>query len=362
MARVATTYGVSLEQAKSATLASLAAFYPDGPEGGVLGTRPATEASEAMPRVWTSGELYEAENLVRPQGYLLDRIFCPKSVGLVAGRRGVGKTFLALQLAMDISNDRPFGHMNTKPGSVLFLSQEMVQEEVQDRFRELFRRDEMSDKLSVVCRLPFKADSDKAHAAMAPILAKAMPNVLIIDALRDIKGSAKEKDNDEMAAVMERLRNMADRWNLAVILIHHMGKPREDSHESGRGASVIEDVSADILYLSKSKDGKNLARWDKTRHRSIPDPFSYRLLKDEETGKLQISIGAEAAEMDDYFEVRKIVSVIKDQGGEMTQPEIIELMGWSRPTGSKHLKAAEALGLLASPIDRKLGKKIWRTV
>lgn len=282
---------------------------------------------------------------------------------LIEGRRGAGKTWVVLHTAGALVFGEPVFTLPTKPCRVLFLSQEMSEISIRARVMKMFTLPRMkaaADNLIVVCRDPnVTLSTDEGADYIAQMAREEKADVVMIDALRDVKGSSKENDNDEMGIVMVRLRDrIAGAANCAVVMIHHFGKPKEGGKDSGRGASVIEDVAADIVYIRDPKDGtfQREGVFEKTRDGSHQDQeFQFEITDDPETKTVQVEYHLAEGVSEDS-EIAKAVDVVR-RAGQLSAQDIFAALGWQRVgeklgrTGQRRLARAVLLGLLQKARD-----------
>ncbi len=84
---------------------------------------------------------------------------------------------------------------------------------------------------------------------------KFQPPLVVIDALSGAHKSGKENGNDEMKLVMKKLAGLAQRFNIAVLVVHHLNKPAPAvasypiSIHRLRGASAISQYCRSIIAL-----------------------------------------------------------------------------------------------------------------
>ncbi len=84
---------------------------------------------------------------------------------------------------------------------------------------------------------------------------KFQPPIVVIDALSGAHKSGKENGNDEMKPVMKKLAGLAQQYNIAVVVVHHLNKPVQGmasypiSIHRLRGASAISQYCRSILAL-----------------------------------------------------------------------------------------------------------------
>lgn len=319
-------------------------------------TQKTTSRSDERPRRWTALDLVTA-NIPEPDCFW-GGIIARQTICLLAGRRSAGKTYFSLAWAGSIALGRMFGYLATTKGKVLYLSQEMAEAGIRKRLAKLFTTPELkalSDRLIIICRESIDLTTDEGAEYLAGIIKEVGADVVFIDALRDVKGSYKENSNDEMGVLMVRLRDrVATKTNAAIILVHHKGKPREDGMEGGgRGASVIEDVSSDIIYLHDPKDGsgKRTGKFEKTRDGELEgQEFAYELVDDDQTNTLQVQITSVEA-TGEMAEVRRLGDFICSRG-TATFEEIRTEFSWGVRTARKYLKLTATAGL----IERVSGK------
>jgi len=315
------------------------------------------EAEDSTPSPPLEINFYSLADLWRTEvppteGFLARELFCRESVNLLAGRRGAGKTYFVLKLIQCIATGEPFGPMSTRKGRVLFLSQEMSLGQIVRRVRKLLdepQAQEFGRDVVAACKLPIRVDSDAGADHLRRIIEVAgTPDVVIIDALRDVKGAAAEDSNDEMGRLFGRLRDLvAVPLKICVIIIHHKGKPSDNGGDRGaRGASAMEDVSADVLYLDQRKGGARVGSWAKSRDDEA-EPFTFTLKDDQWPDKRhRVIVEVEAGEPEEAEEARKVADFVGDRGSA-TGKDVEMHFGWKRFRAGQRLEQAEDKGWIA---------------
>ncbi len=87
--------------------------------------------------------------------------------------------------------------------------------------------------------------------------------MLVLDPLRDISSAAEDK-SDEMSQVMRRLRLLGELLGCTVAIVHHSGKPSENTSKRGggqrlRGSGAIHgSTDSGIYFLECAGDGTNV--------------------------------------------------------------------------------------------------------
>lgn len=314
-----------------------------------------TRPPDTRPKRWTPLELVAAD-IPEPECFW-GGIVARQTICLVAGRRSAGKTYFSLAWAASIAIGKQFGYLPTGRGKVLYLSQEMTEPAIRRRLTKLFTINqlrELADNLIIVCREKINLTTPEGADYLAGIVKEVGADVVFIDALRDIKGSFKENSNDEMGILMVALRDrVAAETNSAVVLIHHKGKPQKDAPDGGgRGASVIEDVSADVIYLTSVKGNPiRKGEFAKTRDGELEgQEFNYDMVDDDDTGKIVVSMSAsveDANEDQDFLRAEKLVAILADNP-DMTKEEIQRRMSWTPETTRLAIRAGRKAKMIES--------------
>lgn len=299
-------------------------------------------------------DLYWATDLVRPPGFLNNHLLVPKTVNLLAGGFGVGKTMLTMKLAIAVAQGVPFGHFPIHQAKVLYLSQEMTQEEFRERIVGLLDAHTsqlVSGNLTIICREDYKLDSDFGAGQLKALIEEAGADLVIIDALSDIRGTAEENSNDQMGHVFRRLRDdVAETTGACILVLHHFGRPDMNGREHARGAVSIEDVCSDVMYASMM-EGKRVVRFRKTRHMAQPDAFSFSIESTEDEFRTEVTIRKEDDAESDLWKIKKLLDLVRAAGGQMAQADLCATSGLSQATTLSLLKLAFGSGFLAKSIE-----------
>jgi hypothetical protein len=323
-----------------------------GPEAGQV----AEQQAEQPARMWLAADLWKAEEVIPPDLYLANQVISRGTVTMIAGRRGTQKTYGTLVLSQRICLGEQFGPLVTRQGRVLYLSQEMSESAIRSRLLKLFTLAELqASGLAMCCRAPgIKLDKDAGADRLRQLIEQQAPDVVFIDALRDIKGTADENSNNDMGDLLVRLRDgVAAPTNTAIVLLHHMGKPnKEREHSGGRGASAIEDTCADVLYITRrGKDAWRTVEFEKTREGDSegyklcwqivrPDPMLPHLELEIREGEPPDEASPVADERvrqgTEYLAARKVL-------GPVTRVQMQADLGWSEEQMRDAKKAAGRL-------------------
>jgi hypothetical protein len=186
-------------------------------------------------------------------------------------------------------------------------------------------------------------------------------DVLIIDPWA-VYFAGNENDNDETEAALDKLRDLAMRYGLAIVVLHHLGKGTEarDPEDLWRGASRLPDWASTRVtmlphYTAKQAADQGMTRRQARRYidvhflrRSTPtDDFS--IVFDPETGWLNRWMApAEAAESRRvHMNPVDVAAACAADGGDW--PSVVkaaEALNVSEATARKLLAEAVRAGVL----------------
>lgn len=201
----------------------------------------------------------------------INRLIPKKSIVLLFGKGGIGKTWLMLDMARSIGSGVPFLGLETIKTPVVFVDFENPLAVLNIRTQKLgnaegvffWRANNESLK-------PPKLDSKDWE------LYKKLPEgaVLIFDTLRAAH-SKDENASDGMALIMSRLKELRD-MGFTIILLHHTAK---NSDKVAKGSTAIVDLADHILGMTlvrKKQDGQEIIIEDEDNEDDVIYRFGVR--------------------------------------------------------------------------------------
>jgi hypothetical protein len=317
--------------------------YSDPPAAGLADSPAAGRPPDVLTRaVLGWGELDALA--IPPRSALLGDWFKAGDYGIVFGRRGLGKSWLALALACALARGRDLGPWKCDtPRRVLYCDGEMALDDFRHRVRSLdggcdnFRA--LSHQMVFDRSQASLCASEKAQQAeITRICEEDKIDVLWLDNGAALFRNVKENDADEFRDMVECWLLDLRRRGIAVVLVQHAGR-----NNAIRGTSKREDAAFWILRLdevSGAGDGgagaRFLTRFTKNRNSAgDPPPLDWRF--EPVDGKTRIT----HREADAMAVFRQWV-----ENGLAGCGEISEEMGVTRGTVSKMATRAEKEGWL----------------
>lgn len=149
----------------------------------------------------------------------------PAGLSLFCGSQKIGKSWLMLKLCLCVSQGTPFWEIPTTQGDVLYLCLEDTFYRIQDR---LFRLTDEASKC-----LHFAVASCKLTDGLVGQLEeylKTYPDsrLIVIDTLQKIRTASKENAYANDYGDISLIKDFADRHALAVVVVHHIRKQKDN--------------------------------------------------------------------------------------------------------------------------------------
>jgi putative DNA primase/helicase len=277
---------------------------------------------------------------------LLDPWLPERSLAMVYGARGIGKSFLSLSVAIAVASQRSFlGWQGVGKRSVLYVDGEMAADQLQERVKELAGGDPSGLPLHFMAR-------DWYEQGMPPLNDPKLRNAIEAEA---VKHDVKLIVLDNLSTLWRGAENEAEAWDgmqdwmftlrhtgHSVLLVHHAGK-----NGCQRGTSRKEDSLDVVMRLGKAaSDDATLGaafniEFEKTRSRLGEGARSfYARLRETRA----LGLGAwdrNTVKIDSEFD--QIVAGIK---AGRSQKDLAAMLGVHASTISRGIKKARELGLL----------------
>ena len=293
---------------------------------------------------------------VKELEYIVYPFITTQSLIMVFAKRGVGKTWFSLQLAISVALGKSFFVWEvSKPRRVLFIDGEMPLSSLQNRLK-LLCIDELPELLQFLpsevlwqnghsLNLNDENDLNAIDSLLDELKASATtPELIIIDNLSSMTAGTDENGNSEMDTMLRWLLKLRSQ-GYTVLIVHHAGKNGDQ-----RGGSRREDfldTSIKLTEVSKpivgnSEFGANFnIEFVKLRGlRPSPDKLKVELAQDECSFVKWKTEGADI--LPAYY---KLLQVIRDEEPK-TQTEISKKLNISAAAVSQQMKLAKEKGFV----------------
>jgi hypothetical protein len=224
--------------------------------------------------------------------WLVDGIIPVETIGFLHGYGGLGKSWMALDLAIEVgrkSGGKWLDRWPTTVGKVLYIDEESHPTLLRQRYSALLAAKGVDAKdvaVSFLSLSGLKIDNRESLEAFKGLLVEMQPELVIIDPFVSLT-SLNENSTQDMARVRDILKGIIRDCSCGFLIIDHEGKPgmiEKTAAQRQRGSSEKDAVADVKLGLSKDANGELLVEHSKARFSAAHAPFNIELV-DLEMGK-----------------------------------------------------------------------------
>ncbi len=166
----------------------------------------------------------------RPVDWLCKGIIARGSVGFVAGLPETMKTWLLMDLALELARGGGnwLGMFPVTSGKALFIDQERHKSETQRRFKKIMAAkgltvQALSDSLFVRSGTSTRLNIDESFRAFRQELLELKPDIVIIDSFTTFH-TENENDRQSIQKVLERVKQLRNEVGCSIVFIDHETK------------------------------------------------------------------------------------------------------------------------------------------
>jgi len=221
------------------------------------------------------GELQEPDEQPR---WLVESLWSRAAVGFVAGQPKLGKTWLALDLALSVATDTPC--LDTfpvaEPGNVLVYLAEDHPRVVRQRLAGLCQHRGIALEhvaVHVITADTVRLDLERDRERLTDTVQLIQPRLLVLDPL--VRLHRKDENHaGDVAELLAFLRQLQRAHDLAIVVVHHMRKSTAaHGGQALRGSGDFHAWTDSALYLRPAREAIALS----AEHRGAPAPPSLQL-------------------------------------------------------------------------------------
>ena len=193
---------------------------------------------------------------LEPPNFVVDTLIS-QGLHILAGSPKVGKSWLALWLAVTVAKEEPVWNMTTKQGTTLYLCLEDSVLRIQNRLFEITEDAPDSVHFCTECALIGQGLEEQVE-----IFLTAHPDtvLVIIDTLQMVR-PARDATYANDYRDLSVLKRIADARGIAILLIHHLRKETaDDVFNRISGSTAISGAVDSSFTLVEEKRGSGRAR------------------------------------------------------------------------------------------------------
>lgn len=240
----------------------------------------------------------------KPVEWIVPGIIARNSLGFVAGLPETGKTWILIDLAIELSSaksgeSRWLGQFPVNPATVLFIDQERFKGETQRRFKSVLRAKHVSsvdcgNRLHIQCGTSTRIDNDASYNSFRERLGVLRPDIVIVDSFATFHTS-EENDRGQIQKVLERLKQLRNEFGCAFVFIDHETKSVWNDRDYGEtpsafrmAGSVGKAAAAEFVLTVRKGDASTTVYHTKSTLGKAVDAFSVEI-KDTDEGGISVN-------------------------------------------------------------------------
>ncbi len=211
--------------------------------------------------------------------WLVEGLWGDQAVGIVGGEPKLGKSFLALDLAISVASGTAcLGRFNpARTGRVLLYPAEDALPIVRQRLEGICLARGLDLRLldlQVITAPTLRLDLPLDQQRLLETVDLLRPILLVLDPFVRLH-RVNENDSGEVASILAYLRELQRRFELAVAVVHHAkkGAAHERAGQALRGSSEFHAWGDSLLYLRRTRDQLSLT----IEHRAAPSKSGIEL-------------------------------------------------------------------------------------
>ncbi len=262
------------------------------------------------------------DNTPPPEPIIDNGILLDKTMLFIVGPAKSKKTFLTQKFALSIAMGDDFaGFKIPKSKKVLYLLAEGGYFPNRDRIKLMLENIEITNKDNFDIEFPprININSDEGIKYLTKDIKDSKAEVLIIDPFVRFH-DADENSASAMSEVLGILRELIEKLEISIILVHHTGKIES---KGGRGSSAIIGEYDSCITIHKKSDTDLRLTYD-MRH--VETPPSNRIRFNSDTL---------------WFErENSIIELLENSGGSLPRGDFMKIYDVPQSTAYKHINKA----------------------
>jgi len=256
--------------------------------------------------------------------WVVEDIIEAATIGQIFASPGVGKTFLALDLAAHIAAGVDWNGRRVVGGPVVYLVGEGLAG-IRRRMAAIEKAKGLDLSNLLMARMPNFSDADELNALLKEIDAlPTMPAMIIMDTLARATVGLNENDSKDMGPIVEAMAVFTRKLGCVVMGIHHTPK---GSSTEGRGSGAIKAAMDFEIRLEGDSERGVIVSCAKSKDAEAFGDMAFRLspvkLPRNHTDNFNRRVSSAVVE---WMDMEDIEPVINLQGNQLLVMEAFELV------------------------------------
>ena len=193
---------------------------------------------------------------LEPPNFVVDTLIS-QGLHILAGSPKVGKSWLALWLAVTVAKGEPVWNMTTRQGTTLYLCLEDSVLRIQNRLLEITEDAPDSVHFCTECALIGQGLEEQVDAFLADHPDTMLVIIDTLQMVRPIHDATYANDYRDLSV----LKRLADKHGIAILLIHHLRKESaDDVFNRISGSTAISGAVDSSFTLVEERRGSGRAK------------------------------------------------------------------------------------------------------
>ena len=267
-------------------------------------------------------------------------------INIIAGMPAAGKTFLALDLALGISNGScVWGNYRVPKERILYHYLDGSLRGMHTRVTKLLAGRQCEKPESLLFDFsPFNLRSSNDIVSLKHRIKKEKISVVIFDVFAKFIPGADENSVSDISPVMNSLREISNRLGTSFILLHHLNKGSSNDYSYRiRGSSeILGSVDSALIVTQENAANREIIP-QKIREAELPKPMKFRIVSTSDSTSFEFSDSEYKENIEIHGHCKKIYQEIITflnrntevwfSRNELITPQIISVESSSRTVG-----------------------------
>lgn len=177
----------------------------------------------------------------------------PKGLSILGGAPKIGKSWLVLDLCIHIAQGEKFWGMDVQQGTAWYLCLEDKNDRVRQRMA-CITADALNDLQISSSDYNLGTMADGLEETFHKFMRKYQnTRLIVIDTFQMVRGHNKEPTYGGDYSDAQKLKQIADKYNIAILLVHHLRKmPDKDPVNKLSGTTGLSGAADTLFILDKS--------------------------------------------------------------------------------------------------------------
>ena len=174
---------------------------------------------------------------------------------LFAGASKVGKSWAVLDMCLSVSSGQPFLGRKTVQCEVLYLALEDSERRLKDRIQKIGKPVTDALHLSTTAEMVGLGFAEQLESWMRE---HPETRLIVVDTFQKVRGVAPSRANayQQDYQVMGSLKAFADKYRIALVLVHHLNKLRavEDVYDKISGSTGLMGAADTTILIERKRE------------------------------------------------------------------------------------------------------------